>query len=325
MKNNKGFISTSIIFAFFITFLLLLVIIITSYAQNRILMNQVKKDIKSDLVSKYNYDENAGNENDDEIIPPEDVYLFDIINVGDYVKMTPNGKSPNLYPIDTGTSVYQSVDPTQITSWIVLNKNNDDRTIEMVSEYVSPEQIAFKGIYGYASFVGRLNQLAEAYENNNYTISSRHIGYNGNPETLSVFNELTVATSYPYDTLEKTVENGIVDNSYKTDVEAVKIAAGDLYARIAGGTKLGNYWLASRIHLTRGPNAWAFGGMYVHQIQNNTPLTPPGVNYADILRADGGVSSNVENSFHIRPIVTLKSDIVNINGTGASYDPYVLP
>ena len=55
MKNNKGFISTSIIFAFFITFLLLLVIIITSYAQNRILMNQVKKDIKSNLVSKYEY------------------------------------------------------------------------------------------------------------------------------------------------------------------------------------------------------------------------------------------------------------------------------
>jgi len=55
MKNNNGFISTSIIFAFFITFLMLLVIIITTYAQNRILMNQVKKDMKNNLVIKYNF------------------------------------------------------------------------------------------------------------------------------------------------------------------------------------------------------------------------------------------------------------------------------
>lgn len=53
--NKKGFISTSVIFAFFITFLMLLVIIITSYAQNRVLMNQIKKDIKSNLYIKYKY------------------------------------------------------------------------------------------------------------------------------------------------------------------------------------------------------------------------------------------------------------------------------
>lgn len=64
--NKKGFISTSVIFAFFITFLMLLVIIITSYAQNRVLMNQVKKDVKNNLVIKYNFNEVSEDDNSEE-------------------------------------------------------------------------------------------------------------------------------------------------------------------------------------------------------------------------------------------------------------------
>lgn len=53
MKNKKGFIAVSIIFSFFIVFLLLLTINLTAYAQNRILLNQVKKDIKSKTLLNY--------------------------------------------------------------------------------------------------------------------------------------------------------------------------------------------------------------------------------------------------------------------------------
>lgn len=53
MKNKKGFIAVSIIFSFFIVFLLLLTINLTAYAQNRILLNQVKKDIKDKTLLKY--------------------------------------------------------------------------------------------------------------------------------------------------------------------------------------------------------------------------------------------------------------------------------
>lgn len=53
MKNKKGFIAVSIIFSFFIVFLLLLTINLTAYAQNRILLNQVKKDIKIKTLLKY--------------------------------------------------------------------------------------------------------------------------------------------------------------------------------------------------------------------------------------------------------------------------------
>lgn len=60
LKNKNGFIATSIIFSFFIVFLMLLVINLTSYAQNRILMNQVKKDIK--LTTNLTLPENTETE-----------------------------------------------------------------------------------------------------------------------------------------------------------------------------------------------------------------------------------------------------------------------
>lgn len=50
MKNKKGFIAISVIFSFFIVFLMLITLNLTSYAQNRILMNQIKTDIKSTFV-----------------------------------------------------------------------------------------------------------------------------------------------------------------------------------------------------------------------------------------------------------------------------------
>lgn len=50
MKNKKGFIAISVIFSFFIVFLMLITLNLTSYAQNRILMNQIKKDIKNTFV-----------------------------------------------------------------------------------------------------------------------------------------------------------------------------------------------------------------------------------------------------------------------------------
>lgn len=53
MKNKNGFIATSIIYSFFIVFLMLLTMNLASLAQDRILMAQVKKDIKSDLELKF--------------------------------------------------------------------------------------------------------------------------------------------------------------------------------------------------------------------------------------------------------------------------------
>lgn len=49
MKNNKGFISISIVYSFFLIFLLLLVFIVEDFANNRILLRNIKTEIKKDF------------------------------------------------------------------------------------------------------------------------------------------------------------------------------------------------------------------------------------------------------------------------------------
>ena len=55
MKKKNGFFAISIIFSFFIVFLMIITINLARYAEDRILMNQVKKDIKSTLESDLKY------------------------------------------------------------------------------------------------------------------------------------------------------------------------------------------------------------------------------------------------------------------------------
>lgn len=47
--NNKGFISISVVYSFFLVFLAIIVSIILIYSQRRILLNEVKKDIRENL------------------------------------------------------------------------------------------------------------------------------------------------------------------------------------------------------------------------------------------------------------------------------------
>ena len=63
MKKKNGFISISIIYSFFLVFMLLLVLIMASYVNNRTSLNIYKKDIKvriaknsSNLNLAYTYE-----------------------------------------------------------------------------------------------------------------------------------------------------------------------------------------------------------------------------------------------------------------------------
>ena len=56
MKNNRGFIAISLIYSFFLMFLLTLLAIVANYAHNRILLNSAKTVIKEKLngLSEFN-------------------------------------------------------------------------------------------------------------------------------------------------------------------------------------------------------------------------------------------------------------------------------
>ena len=49
MKNKKGFIATSVIYSFFLVFLMLMVTILTSSVNNRVLVGRIKEDIRSEI------------------------------------------------------------------------------------------------------------------------------------------------------------------------------------------------------------------------------------------------------------------------------------
>lgn len=51
MKNNKGFIAISLIYSFFLVFLVTLLMVVNNYAENRILLNDVKKETQEYLNS----------------------------------------------------------------------------------------------------------------------------------------------------------------------------------------------------------------------------------------------------------------------------------
>ena len=52
MKNNKGFISISVVYSFFLVFLITLLFIVNSFVSNRTILRNVKDDIKENVDIK---------------------------------------------------------------------------------------------------------------------------------------------------------------------------------------------------------------------------------------------------------------------------------
>lgn len=55
MKNKKGFIATSMIYSFFLVFLMLMVTILANSINNRILVGRIKEDIRSEIDAEASF------------------------------------------------------------------------------------------------------------------------------------------------------------------------------------------------------------------------------------------------------------------------------
>ena len=113
--------------------------------------------------------------------------------LGDYVQMTPTKTSFTIPKTLTGYTENQTINPSELNLWRVI-RINDDGTIDMVSEYVSKEGIYFSGRLGYINLIGTLNYIAKQYGNSNYTVSTRHFGYNGQTEFITDTNKIDQTT-----------------------------------------------------------------------------------------------------------------------------------
>lgn len=170
MKNKRGFIAVSIIFSFFIVFLLLLTINLTAYAQNRILLNQVKKDTKNSL-------------NLEATIQAEKIDIDDSsIAVGATVTYKPVASYNNdtfATNFSNGSytkySVYSGVlDPTELKYWKIIKTDND--YIYAISLYCSSATIKIIGQSTYNSFVNEQFStiLNSIYGDGNSNVTFRH-------------------------------------------------------------------------------------------------------------------------------------------------------
>ena len=166
----------------------------------------------------------------------DDVTLSNSVKLGDYIKMTPTKVSYITDISKTGYTSTQTINPSELNVWRVI-KINDDGTIEIVSENVSNVSVYFSGQVGYKNFVGYLNEIANQYQNENYTIKARHMGYNGQTEYLTdtantVDSSVATApwTCSTGESCNPVETKGGGDNLYTTDTNLVQNALGTLKA-----------------------------------------------------------------------------------------------
>lgn len=167
MKNKKGFIAISVIFSFFIVFLMLMMLILTSYAQNRILMNQVKKDIKSNNNLVLSENKEIVDADSETVEPDEDVST----SVCKLAEVSEDGTkicAPKNYntcakigaPGQTGNSYYKiQITPNNVA---ILRKYKTNIS-EAIVFGAAPN---FDGRYFYvptADFVGKFKGLTKEY------------------------------------------------------------------------------------------------------------------------------------------------------------------
>ncbi len=345
MKNKKGFIAISIIYSFFIVFLMLLTINMTSYAQNRILLGQVKKDMKKYstvglIKAPSNTDEDLPETSPDNpdaskgeiiVIPGQEhtgkpskvqLNLSDNVKLGDYISMTPTSIEFKTDTNMTGYSNSQIIKPQELNIWRVIQINNDG-TLEMVSEYVSGTQIFFEGKNGYLNFSGYLNRIAKEYENSKYTIKSRSFGYNGQTEYITNTSKISYPSAW-----NKSTEDGIAaseepygagdDYMYK-DLETVRNVLGTIISKKADNLSYnGWYWLTSRRF------GYIRGDTYCWLNYNTmgTEIVDNG-NGSRIYCYYGSFQSLARDR-SIRPILTLKANIMYYDGDGTAENPFIL-
>ncbi len=247
--------------------------------------------------------------------------------IGDYVQMTPTSFSYSILPSLTGCIsknycggvTTQSINPSELNLWRVI-RTSSDGTVEMVSEYVSRTRVYFYGQTGYQNFVGALNTIAAQYANSNYTVGTRHMGYNiHNPQTSNITATPSYSSCNDTSFVGSKEPIGCGDTGYETDTNLVKTAIGTLAPnKPNASTPAMSYWLASRSALVYPWGNAYFGGYYV-DTSNQSSVSPstlyenPGSSFLDGL------------DFPIRPIVVLRSGVSPTSGDGTSASPWVLP
>ena len=229
------------------------------------------------------------------------------------------------------TAIDQTINPSELTLWRII-KTNIDGSFEAISEYTSSTNISFRGATGYKNIVGALQSIAQQYAKAGYTKSTRMFGYGGQTlfisDTSAFDGSSTTApstTSTPTTEVGEEFNNGVLgDTLHLNDYQLVK----DVYSsnktrygtnglkayRVDSPTTATSYWTASRFYYYGDATVFGFRGRYI--LDSGTSSV------AAVLRQYQTGWIDGTYSYALRPIITIKPDLVISGGEGTINDPY---
>lgn len=300
MKNNKGFISVTVIYAFFLVFLTLMLYIVTNMTVNRNLLNNMKKTIKNEL-NDSNFSRYLINHYEEDNIKliklnstnytygiDDNSYRFTGANPNNYVKFK---DSDELYRI---IGIFnEKVKLVKATSWKTLSFNTT-----MDNNYIA------------SNIFNNLNIETDSYlislGNNIKYIDNENWYVGGIDEKYLSQTGKNIATMEVGDSKN----NGVVINAkigiiYLSDY----IYAGDSSNKTNYGKSITktNNWLFLN-------NSWF--------ITRNTIASD--IRVYSLNSAGAIISSSPTEVKNVRPAFYLKNNVRLVSGTGKSTDPYVI-
>ncbi len=253
------------------------------------------------------------------------VELADLVQLGDYVEMTPTSTSYTISKSMTGYSADQTINPSELNLWRVININ-EDGTVEMVSEYVSSTVVYLTGQTGYNNLVLTLQTIASQYANDAYTISTRHVGYNGQTYQVPGGNLSVCGKNIWNNGNNPTLEpKGCGDAWYTKDTNLIKNSLNTLTSKIFGTNENATYWLCSRGFATNDYYYYLVNIVSSIGDAYTASASPSEKNW--LYTNDTSILSSSHPStqsfgYRVRPIVTLKTNVLYEKGKGTKENPY---
>ena len=300
MKNNKGFISVTVIYAFFLVFLTLMLYIVTNMTVNRNLLNNMKKTIKNEL-NDSNFSRYLINHYEEDNIKlirlnstnytygiDDNSYRFTGANPNNYVKFKDSNELYRIIGIFN-----EKVKLVKATSWKTLSFNTT-----MDNNYIA------------SNIFNNLNITTDSYlislGNNIKYIDNENWYVGGIDEKYLSQTGKNIATMEVGDSKN----NGVVINAkigiiYLSDY----IYAGDSSNKTNYGKSITktNNWLFLN-------NSWF--------ITRNTIASD--IRVYSLNSAGAIISSSPTEVKNVRPAFYLKNNVRLVSGTGKSTDPYVI-
>ncbi len=289
MKKN-GFISISVIYSFFLVFLMLLLFIINNLVNNRVLLNNVKEQVKND-ISDSNFSRYLINHSDELGLFKHDGSISTDANDNSYRYI---GSNPNNYvcfdSICNVEDMYRIIGVINGKVKVIKYKSIENVVYDNNQNSVYVNSNMYSYLQSYVSSLSIIDKLEvnkfyvggieEKFLNEKvYTIYNYEVGSNRN-------NGVTIddIIGLPY----------ISDYAY----------AGEEYGDVVSGT---NNWMNNSEEM------WVFTRESVKY------------NYMYYINSSGNLGlDTVDKSKAVRPVFVLKNSVMILGGDGTSDNPYII-